>query len=108
MAGADVPVNPAAVRWRCRRGMRELDVLLERYLAEGWPRASAEERAAFVGLLELSDPDLAALCLGYTTVTGVTGRVVGDITRAGPCELSSSSPVYPSDPSGGRLPGAGP
>ena len=101
-------MNPAALRWRCRRGMRELDVLLERYLAERWPGAAAAERAAFAGLLELSDPDLAALCLGHVTAPGLTGRVVADITRSGRAELSGVCPVYPSDPAGGRLPGTGP
>ena len=88
--------------------MRELDVLLERYLAERWPLAAADERQAFVELLELSDPDLAALCLGHATVAGAAGRVVADITQSRRGELSAAGPVYPSDPAGGRLPGAGP
>lgn len=52
------------LRWRCRRGMRELDVLLERYLDEVWPGAGAAERRAFAALLEWPDPDIAALCFG--------------------------------------------
>jgi antitoxin CptB len=52
------------LRWRCRRGLRELDLLLERYLARDWPAAAPERRAAFAALLELPDPELAALCLG--------------------------------------------
>jgi antitoxin CptB len=52
------------LRWRCRRGMKELDVLLERYLRHEWTRAPASERAAFLRLLELPDPELAAYCLG--------------------------------------------
>ena len=101
-------MDPLALRWRCRRGMRELDVLLERYLAERWGAAPAEERAAFAGLLELADPDLAALCLGQSTASGVVGRVICDITRTHGTELSRGAPVYPSDPARGRLPGKGP
>ena len=52
------------LHWRCRRGMRELDVLLGRYLAEVWPGASAGQRRAFAALLEWPDPELAALCFG--------------------------------------------
>jgi antitoxin CptB len=52
-------------RWRCRRGMKELDVLLERYMSTGWPQASADERALFDQLLELPDPQLAAYLLGH-------------------------------------------
>jgi len=107
VAGAD-PNPPAALRWRCRRGMRELDVLLERYLAERWPRADTDARQAFAELLELSDPDLAALLLGHATAAGAAGRVVADITQPRRSELSVPAPVYPSDPAGGRLPGAGP
>lgn len=48
----------ARIRWLCRRGMKELDVLLEAYMEREWPRAPAAERAAFLRLLECQDPDL--------------------------------------------------
>lgn len=56
------PQPPAAgqLRWRCRRGMRELDVLLERYLRERYPVAPAVEQQAFAALLEAPDPQLLA------------------------------------------------
>jgi antitoxin CptB len=50
----------AQLRWRCRRGMRELDVLLERYLQERYPSAAAAEQLAFEALLDLPDPQLFA------------------------------------------------
>lgn len=46
------------LRWFCRRGMKELDVMLERYLADCWPSAPEVERAAFARLLECQDPQL--------------------------------------------------
>ncbi|MDQ2068297.1 FAD assembly factor SdhE [Natronospira bacteriovora] len=46
------------LRWLCRRGMKELDVMLERYLAESWSSASESERAAFDRLLSCQDPEL--------------------------------------------------
>lgn len=49
------------LRWLCRRGMKELDVLLTRYLDARWPEAGERERAAFAQLLELQDPELWAL-----------------------------------------------
>jgi antitoxin CptB len=102
------PTESARLRWRCRRGLRELDVLLERYLAERWPSAAPVEQAAFARLLELADPDLAALCLGQSAAAdAVTVRVVADITRAADRELSAPTPVYECDPAGGRLPGTG-
>jgi antitoxin CptB len=48
----------ARLKWRCRRGMRELDVLLQRYLEERYPSAPEQEQRAFEALLELPDPDL--------------------------------------------------
>jgi len=48
------------LQWRCRRGMKELDLLLTRYLREQWPAAPAAQRALFEAYLELPDPQLAA------------------------------------------------
>ena len=47
------------LEWRCRRGMKELDLLLVRYLRECHPQAPAEERAAFEQFLEFPDPQIA-------------------------------------------------
>jgi antitoxin CptB len=55
--------QPAFLRWRCRRGMRELDMLLERYLRERYPCAPAAEQQAFEALLDLPDPELLALVM---------------------------------------------
>ncbi len=52
------------LRWRCRRGMRELDVLLGGWLDAHWADASPVQRAAFADLLEQQDPDLWAWCSG--------------------------------------------
>ena len=46
------------LRWRCRRGTKELDVLTTRYLDHFYATASAEEQLAFAALLELQDPEL--------------------------------------------------
>jgi antitoxin CptB len=50
--------------WRCRRGMKELDLVLTRYLRERWPAAGADERQQFERILELPDPVLAAYLMG--------------------------------------------
>jgi antitoxin CptB len=47
--------------------MRELDVLLLRYLEQEYPSAPAAERAAFVRILELQDPELFGYLVGRTT-----------------------------------------
>jgi antitoxin CptB len=50
--------------WRCRRGMKELDLVLMRYLRERWIVAPVTERAAFERMLDLPDPLLAACLTG--------------------------------------------
>jgi antitoxin CptB len=52
------------LRWRCRRGMKELDILLARYMDERFCSASTQEQEAFKGLLEIQDPVIYAYCLG--------------------------------------------
>lgn len=44
--------------WQCRRGMRELDVLLSEYLTRHYPNASPIDRQRFKDLLEASDDRL--------------------------------------------------
>jgi len=56
-------VTEARLRWQCRRGMRELDVLLTRFLEDHYPRCPAVEKAAFERLLALSDPELVGYLL---------------------------------------------
>ena len=56
-------VSLSRLRWQCRRGMRELDVLMTRWLERDWPAASSAERSAFQQLLALQDPELAEYLL---------------------------------------------
>jgi antitoxin CptB len=46
------------LRWRCRRGMRELDQLMLRYLDNRWPIAEDAERELFLQLLDCEDDKL--------------------------------------------------
>ncbi len=43
------------LRWRCRRGTKELDLILLGYLENQYPSATLEEQQAFEALLELPD-----------------------------------------------------
>jgi antitoxin CptB len=58
-----MPSRPC-LEWRCRRGTKELDLLLQAWLAEAHDRAGAAERQAFVRLLEWPDDALGRLLLG--------------------------------------------
>ena len=46
------------LRWRCRRGMRELDQLMLRYLDGRWAQADDAERGRFLRLLDCEDDKL--------------------------------------------------
>jgi len=52
------------LRWHCRRGMRELDVLLTRYFEQTYPSASTTQQVAFEALLDLQDPQILAYLTG--------------------------------------------
>ncbi|WP_174754957.1 succinate dehydrogenase assembly factor 2 [Arenimonas daejeonensis] len=55
------------LRWRCRRGMRELDQLMLRYLDGRWPAADDAERGVFLRLLDTEDDKLWRWFMGRET-----------------------------------------
>ena len=54
------------LRWRCRRGTRELDRLLDWWLRERHPHADATAREAFDALLDTADPELWSWMTGQS------------------------------------------
>lgn len=60
-------IDDKLVRWRCRRGMKELDVMLERFLGNGYESLAPAEKSAFAHLLDARDPDLFAWLSGTDT-----------------------------------------
>ncbi len=72
----------AQLRWRCRRGMKELDVLLAAWLDGCWPQADESRRRDFAWLLEQPDPDLADWLIGGARPAGSTrAALVDEIVR---------------------------
>ena len=65
MSAGDDEAELRRLRWRCRRGMRELDRLLERWLEQGWRDSPTAERAAFLRLLDSEDDRLWKWFLGH-------------------------------------------
>ncbi len=57
-------MSEARLRWQCRRGMRELDVLLTAYLDRHYAGSDGGQKAAFQQLLTLSDPEVNGYLLG--------------------------------------------
>lgn len=56
--------DPDKLRWACRRGMLELDVLLGNFLKDVYPELNATDQSSFVRLLSFSDPELFVWLMG--------------------------------------------
>ena len=52
------------IRWRCRRGLLELDLVLSRFLGRHFANLPPSQRAAFKLLLDRSDTELWDLVSG--------------------------------------------
>ncbi|WP_340121914.1 succinate dehydrogenase assembly factor 2 [Methylobacter svalbardensis] len=61
----------AQLKWQCRRGTKELDFLLNRYLEAGYWVADQGERALFVELLKFEDDQLIGVLMGDLEVRGM-------------------------------------
>ena len=59
---SEVPTGRLA--WSCRRGMKELDLVLSGWLQQRYSAATPAERATFEAFLELPDPQIAGYLLG--------------------------------------------
>lgn len=63
----DEPVDERAyskLRWRCRRGLLENDLLIERFFLRHGTRLTVRQAGALAELMELGDNDLLDLLLG--------------------------------------------
>ena len=57
-------MNEKALKWACRRGMLELDILLNQFLSEGYAHLSEPQKLTFVELLKTEDAELFAWLMG--------------------------------------------
>lgn len=55
----------ARLKWACRRGMLELDVLFMPFVDEGFNDLSEADKVIFERLLTSDDPDLYAWFMGH-------------------------------------------
>lgn len=47
------------LHWKCRRGMKEMDILFEHYLYQHYTEADATHQAAFESMCDMQDPIIA-------------------------------------------------
>lgn len=74
--------NPSRLAWACRRGMLELDVLLEKFLTKSYPGLSIEDKRLFVEFLQSNDPELFAWIMGHETPSDERFRRMSEMIRA--------------------------
>lgn len=87
--------------WRCRRGLKELDVLLERYAAETLAAAGPLERQVLERLLGLPDPQLAGYLLaGEVPKEADLAALAERIRRTGGMERAACGMIGPREPMG--------
>jgi succinate dehydrogenase / fumarate reductase iron-sulfur subunit/antitoxin CptB len=63
------PIELKRIRWRSRRGLLELDLVLERFLARKFDSLDAREMTAYRRLLELDDTDFLDVVDGKTDLS---------------------------------------
>jgi antitoxin CptB len=83
MSAAD-DAELSRLRWRCRRGMRELDQLFGRYLDREWRSDSPVQRDVFLGLLEVQDDKLWHWFMGHERSDDAQQQALVDRIRALP------------------------
>lgn len=71
----------ARLRWRCRRGTRELDALVGWWLDERYTAAGTPLQAAFAELLDAQDPDLWNWLVGRERAPRADWQVIVDEIR---------------------------
>lgn len=105
---ASVDDSIARLRWRCRRGTREMDLLLLRFLERDYPHLDDREQSLFGALLDEADPDLYAWISGQSEPSNpdylpIIGKI-NNCSRSDPssvivdrdCPLSSDRDVMKS------------
>lgn len=60
------PEQLAKIRWGCRRGMLELDVILLPFFNAHFESLTVQQQQNFVDLLEEADPDIFSWLMGYS------------------------------------------
>lgn len=60
-----IKVNKARLKWACRRGMLELDVLFMPFVDEAYDGLTSKQQFTFERLLTCQDPELFAWFMGH-------------------------------------------
>jgi len=74
-------VRTERLRWRCRRGLLELDLVLGAFLEQQYPGLPADEQALFERLLSLPDSMLFGYIQGHDSPDQEFEKIVRKIRQ---------------------------
>ena len=69
------------IRWHCRRGLLELDLVLQRFVDRHYGGLNAEQKRAFESLLAAPDNDLLDLAMGRAELDAPEAREIIQLLR---------------------------
>lgn len=84
MAPADELIDERSLsklKWRCRRGLLENDIFIERFFRRFEPVLTVKQSQGLIALMDLSDPDLLDLHLARKTLAQVDVNLDRDDVR---------------------------
>ena len=74
--------NSSQLRWQCRRGLLELDIMLINFLEAHYLHLNGKMRADFVKLLKFTDVELNEwLVYGYPCPDPALQEIINDINK---------------------------
>lgn len=69
------------VLWKCRRGTKELDILMTSFYHKFYKTASKTQQDSFIKLLSLEDPILYDLLLNKISLKDIAVNEIADMIR---------------------------
>ena len=75
------PLSIKKLKWQCRRGMLELDVILIPFLENHYESLSDHQKAVFTELLNEADPDLFTWIMNFGLCDNVDFNGIIQIIR---------------------------
>lgn len=72
----------AKLKWRARRGLKELDLLLLPFVENAYPHLSEQQKVTLKDMLEAADPELYMWLIGYSCPIQYEWEELCEVIRA--------------------------
>ncbi len=74
-------MNDKEVLWKCRRGTKELDILMSNFYHSFYKTANDRHKEGFIKLLSLEDPIIYDLLLNKISLKDIEVNEIADMIR---------------------------